>query len=66
MLKVFGCDAWRLNHLHRSSSFEPRAIKGIYVGISATHKAWLIYDLKSKKLAIIAPLMSLLMIESAA
>jgi hypothetical protein len=50
MLKVFGCDTWRLNHLHRSSSFEPRAFKGIHVGISATHKAWLIYDLKTKKI----------------
>jgi len=52
MLKVFGCDTWRLNHLHRSSSFEPRALKGIHVGISATHKAWMVYDLKSKKIRI--------------
>jgi hypothetical protein len=49
-LKVFGCDAWRYNHVNRADSFEPRALKGIFVGMSSNRKGWMVYDLKSKKI----------------
>ena len=49
MARVFGCDAWMLDHSHRSGSFEPRAHKGIFVGISANRKGWVIFDPKTRK-----------------
>lgn len=49
-LKVFGCDVWRYNHASREDSFDPRALKGIFVGISSNRKGWMVYDLKSKKI----------------
>ena len=49
MVRVFGCDAWMLDHSHRSGSFNPRAHKGIFVGISANRKGWLIFNPKTRK-----------------
>ena len=44
MARVWGCDAWVLDHVHRSSTFEPNARRGLFVGISANRKGWLIFD----------------------
>ena len=49
MARVFGCDVWALDHSHRSGSFEQKARKGIFVGISANRKGWIIFDPKTRK-----------------
>ena len=49
MAKVFGCDAWRLDMTVKKGSLEPKGKKGIFVGLSANRKGWLILDPKSRK-----------------
>jgi hypothetical protein len=48
MARVWGCDAWRLDHAHVSGSFEPKGKKGIFVGMSAQRKGWVIFDPSSR------------------
>ena len=48
-LRVWGCDAWKLDHLHRSSSFGRKAKKMIFVGISPNRKGWVLFDPKTRK-----------------
>ena len=48
MARTWGCDAWRLDHSHRSGSFEPKGKKGIFVGMSANRKGWVIFDPKTR------------------
>ena len=40
---------WALDHSHRSGSFKQKARKGIFVGISANRKGWIIFDPKTRK-----------------
>jgi hypothetical protein len=49
MARVWGCDAWRLDHSHRSGSFEPKGKKCIFVGLSANRKGWVLFDPKTRK-----------------
>ena len=49
MAKVFGCDAWRLDMTVTKASLEPKGKKGIFVGLSANRKGWLIFDPKTRK-----------------
>ena len=42
--RVWGCDAWKLDHLHKSSSFTRKAKKMIFVGLSANRKGWVLFD----------------------
>ena len=49
MARVFGCDAWALDHSYRSGTFEPRAQKGIFVGVSANRKGWVIFFPNTRK-----------------
>ena len=37
-LRVFGCDAWKLDHQHRSSSWSRKAKKMMFVGVSDNKK----------------------------
>ena len=47
-LRVWGCDAWKLDHLHRSSSFQRKAKKMIFVGLSPNRKGWVLFDSKTR------------------
>ena len=49
MARVWGCDAWILDHDHTSGSFKPKARKGIFIGISANRKGWVIFDPATRK-----------------
>jgi hypothetical protein len=49
MAKVFGCDVWRLDMTVKKGSLEPKGKKGIFVGLSANRKGWLIFDPKTRK-----------------
>jgi len=49
MARVFGCDVWRLDMTVKKGSLEPKGKKGIFVGLSANRKGWLIFDPKSRK-----------------
>lgn len=48
MAKVFGCDAFRFNHLRNKSELSPKGIRGVCVGISSDRKGWLILHPKPK------------------
>ena len=48
-LRVFGSDAWKLDHEHRSGSFARKANKQIFVGMSANRKGWCHFDPKTRK-----------------
>jgi transposase InsO family protein len=48
-LRVWGCDAWKLDHLHQSSSFSRKAKKMIFVGISPNRKGWVLFDPSTRK-----------------
>ena len=48
-LRVFGSDAWKLDHEHRSGSFARKANKQIFVGMSANRKGWCLFDPKTRK-----------------
>ena len=50
-LRVWGCDAWKLDHDHRSGSFARKAHKLIFVGISANRKGWVLFDPRTRKLS---------------
>jgi len=50
-LRVWGCDAWKLDHDHRSSSWTRKASKQIFVGLSAKRKGWVLLDPKTRKLS---------------
>ena len=50
-LRVWGCDAWKLDHQHRSGSWERKAKKMIYVGMAANRKGWVLFDPKTRKLS---------------
>jgi hypothetical protein len=47
--RVWGCDAWKLDHMHKSGSFGRKAKKMIYVGISPNRKGWVLFDPASRK-----------------
>jgi hypothetical protein len=49
--RVWGCDAWKLDHGHRSSSWARKASKQIFVGLSAKRKGWVLLDPKTRKLS---------------
>jgi len=49
-LRVFGCDAWKLDHQHRSGSWSRKAKKMMFVGVSENKKGWVLFDPKSRKL----------------
>ena len=49
-LRVFGCDSWKLDHHHRSSSWGRKAKKMIFVGISDNKKGWVLFDTGTRKL----------------
>ena len=49
--RVWGCDAWKLDNLHRSSSWTRKASKQIFVGMSAKRKGWVLLDPKTRKLS---------------
>jgi len=49
MLRVWGCDAWKLDHSFRSSSFGKKAKKCIFVGMSANRKGWVLFDPATRK-----------------
>jgi len=49
MARVFGCDVWRLDPSVKKGSFEPKGKKGIFVGLSAHRKGWLIFDPQTRK-----------------
>ncbi len=42
MIRVFGCDAWALDHSVPKGSMQPKGEKMIYVGMSANRKGWLL------------------------
>ena len=50
MLRVWGCDAWKLDHSFRSSSFGKKAKKCIFVGMSANRKGWVLLDPATRKI----------------
>jgi hypothetical protein len=50
-LRVFGSDAWKLDHGHRSGSFSRKAQKHIFVGLSANRKGWCLFDPKTRKIS---------------
>ena len=47
--RVWGCDAWKLDHMHKSGSFERKAKKMIFVGLSANRKGWVLFDPATRK-----------------
>mmetsp|Transcript_37961 Transcript_37961/g.84825 ORF Transcript_37961/g.84825 Transcript_37961/m.84825 type:complete len:205 (-) Transcript_37961:662-1276(-) len=49
MLRVWGCDFWKLDHSFRSSSFGKKAKKCIFVGMSANRKGWVLFDPATRK-----------------
>ena len=49
MARVWGCDAWALDHSFVKSSFEPKGKKMIFVGISVNRKGWVLFDPKTRK-----------------
>ena len=50
-LRVWGCDAWKLDHHHRSGSWDRKAKKMIFVGIAENRKGWVLFDPKTRKLS---------------
>lgn len=51
MVRVFGCDSWKFDHDRSKDRItNPKAVKGIFVGISPSRKGWIIFDTKSKSL----------------
>ena len=48
-LRVFGSDAWKLDHEHRSGSFARKANKQIFVGMSANRKGWCLFRPENSK-----------------
>jgi len=49
MLRVWGCDAYKLDPLYKSSTFGRKAQKMILVGMSANRKGWVLFDPKTRK-----------------
>jgi hypothetical protein len=49
MARVFGSDTWRFDFDRTKERItNPKAVKGIFVGISANRKGWMVFDPKSK------------------
>jgi hypothetical protein len=49
MVRVFGCDSWRFDFDRKKADITmPKAIKGIFVGVSPTRKGWMIFDPKTR------------------
>jgi hypothetical protein len=49
MLRVWGCDAYKLDPLYKSSTFGRKAQKMIFVGMSPNRKGWVLFDPKTRK-----------------
>jgi hypothetical protein len=49
MLRVWGCDAYKLDPLYKSSTFGRKAHKMIFVGMSPNRKGWVLFDPKTRK-----------------
>ena len=50
-LRVWGCDAYKLDMRPKESTFQRKATKMIYVGTSSNRKGWVLFDPKSRKLS---------------
>jgi hypothetical protein len=51
MVRVFGCDSWRFDFDRQKADITvPKAVKGIFVGVSTSRKGWMIFDPKSKSI----------------
>jgi hypothetical protein len=51
MLRVFGCDCWRFDFDRSKDRItNPKAKKGIFVGISPNRKGWMIFDPKTRSI----------------
>ena len=50
MLRVWGCDAFKLDPLYKSSTFGRKAQKMIFVGMSTNRKGWVLFDTRARKL----------------
>ena len=48
--RVWGCDAWRLDHTRDAASFAPKGKKSIFVGLAPNRKGWVLFDPKTRKL----------------
>jgi hypothetical protein len=48
--RVWGCDAYRLDHYRVPGSFEPKGKKSIFVGLSPNRKGWVLFDPKTRKM----------------
>ena len=48
--RVWGCDAWRLDHTRDSASFAPKGKKSIFVGLAPNRKGWVLFDPRTRKL----------------
>jgi len=48
--RVWGCDAYRLDHNRVPGNFEPKGKKSIFVGLSPNRKGWVLFDPKTRKL----------------
>ena len=49
-LRVWGCDAYKLDTRQMESTFQRKSKKMIYVGTSSTRKGWVLFDPKTRKL----------------
>ena len=49
-LRVWGCDAFKLDHRQKENTFDRKAKKMIFVGIAANRKGWVLMDPKTRKL----------------
>lgn len=52
LIRVFGCRVWINIMKDKRKSFQPKAIRAIYIGIPSDFKAWKCYDPASKKIVI--------------
>jgi hypothetical protein len=48
--RVWGCDAYRLDHNRVPGNFEPKGKKSIFVGLSPNRKGWVLFDPKTRKM----------------
>jgi hypothetical protein len=48
--RVWGCDAFRLDHTRDSASFAPKGMKSIFVGLAPNRQGWVLFDPKTRKL----------------
>lgn len=49
-VKPFGCLAYAVNLTTHRSKFHPKNYKCVFIGYSASHKGYLLYDLENEKL----------------